>query len=97
MCNFVSNRPPMTYRRYYGPEGRIIRRPGDAMLDLTVLSQPERDVLAVVLDGRTSAKAIAVALAIKPKRAEYLKCSILRKTGVHSTVDLLRRALTDPR
>jgi DNA-binding CsgD family transcriptional regulator len=62
------------------------------MTTLGVLSRRELEVLAHVLQGRTSDR-IAALCHISPKTVEVHRMHIGRKLGVHSPVELFRLAV----
>ena len=57
-----------------------------------VLTLREREVLALVVKGK-SAKQIADVLHLSPKTIEFHKYRMLKKLGLHSTVELARYAV----
>ena len=57
-----------------------------------VLSVREREVLQLVVEGK-SAKQIADVLHVSPKTVEFHKYRMLKKLGLHSTVELARYAV----
>ncbi len=63
--------------------------PRDALL-LTLTSR-EQEVLDLVLRGKNTA-AIARQLSLSPRTVETHRAHVMRKLGVHSTVDLVRMA-----
>jgi len=82
---------------YFGPDAaRILaeavqgeeRAPDDPYGSLT---DREREIFQLVVEGRTSAQ-IAAVLCISPKTVENHRMHIMNKLGVHSTAELLRYA-----
>lgn len=60
--------------------------------DLEALSHRERQVLDLVLSGRSS-RQIALQLFISPKTVEFHRARIMQKLGVRSAAQLFRRCL----
>jgi len=52
----------------------------------------ERDVLQLVVEGRTNA-AIALALSLSPKTVETYRARIMKKLKVRDTVELVKFAM----
>jgi DNA-binding NarL/FixJ family response regulator len=61
---------------------------------LALLTEREREVLALIADGLSS-KEIAVRLGHSPKTAETHRASLMRKLGVHKTSSLVRIAIRE--
>lgn len=59
----------------------------------TALTPRERDIAALLVDGKTAKEAAAV-LGISPRTVEIYRTRLLRKYGVSSTPDLVLRLLT---
>ena len=57
------------------------------------LTPRERDIAALVIDGKT-AKEAAAALGISPRTVDIYRTRLLRKYGVSNSQDLVRRLLT---
>jgi DNA-binding NarL/FixJ family response regulator len=64
-------------------------REGTNVSPLDSLSLRERDVLQLVVEGRTNA-AIAQALSLSPKTVETYRARIMRKLKVRDTVELVK-------
>jgi DNA-binding NarL/FixJ family response regulator len=67
-------------------------REGDKLSPLDSLSLRERDVLQMVVEGRTNA-VIAQSLSLSPKTVETYRARIMRKLKVHDTVELVKFAM----
>ncbi len=67
-------------------------RDGSNLSPLDSLSLRERDVLQLVVEGRTNA-AIAQALSLSPKTVETYRARIMKKLKVHDTVELVKFAM----
>lgn len=67
-------------------------REGASLSPLDSLSLRERDVLQLVVEGRTNV-AIAQALSLSPKTVETYRARIMRKLKVHDTVELVKFAM----
>ncbi len=67
-------------------------REGDKVSPLDSLSLRERDVLQMVVEGRTNA-VIAQSLSLSPKTVETYRARIMRKLKVHDTVELVKFAM----
>jgi DNA-binding NarL/FixJ family response regulator len=61
---------------------------------LAQLTEREREVLALIVEGLTS-KEIAARLGHSPKTAETHRASVMRKLGVHKTSSLVRIAIRE--
>ncbi len=59
----------------------------------TALTPRERDIAALLIDGKT-AKEAAAALGISPRTVDIYRTRLLRKYGVSNSHDLVRRLLT---
>jgi DNA-binding NarL/FixJ family response regulator len=64
-------------------------REGTNVSPLDSLSLRERDVLQLVVEGRTNA-AIALALSLSPKTVETYRARIMKKLKVKDTVELVK-------
>jgi DNA-binding NarL/FixJ family response regulator len=64
-------------------------REGTNVSPLDSLSLRERDVLQLVVEGRTNA-AIALALSLSPKTVETYRARIMKKLKVRDTVELVK-------
>ncbi len=64
-------------------------REGANVSPLDSLSLRERDVLQLVVEGRTNA-AIAQALSLSPKTVETYRARIMKKLKVRDTVELVK-------
>ena len=58
----------------------------------TALTEKEREVLALVLEGHPN-KAIAAALNITPRAVEMRRASLMGKLGARSLAELIRMAI----
>ncbi len=67
-------------------------RDGTSLSPLDSLSLRERDVLQLVVEGRTNV-AIAQALSLSPKTVETYRARIMKKLKVHDTVELVKFAM----
>ena len=67
-------------------------RDGSNLSPLDSLSLRERDVLQLVVEGRTNA-AIAQALSLSPKTVETYRARIMKKLKVRDTVELVKFAM----
>lgn len=67
-------------------------RDGANVSPIDSLSLRERDVLQLVVEGRTNA-AVAQALSLSPKTVETYRARIMRKLKVHDTVELVKFAM----
>jgi DNA-binding NarL/FixJ family response regulator len=67
-------------------------RDGANVSPIDSLSLRERDVLQLVVEGRTNA-AIAQSLSLSPKTVETYRARIMRKLKVHDTVALVKFAM----
>lgn len=67
-------------------------REGTTLSPLDSLSLRERDVLQLVVEGRTNV-AIAQALSLSPKTVETYRARIMKKLKVHDTVELVKFAM----
>lgn len=67
-------------------------RDGANVSPIDSLSLRERDVLQLVVEGRTNA-AIAQALSLSPKTVETYRARIMRKLKVRDTVELVKFAM----
>ncbi len=67
-------------------------REGTGLSPLDSLSLRERDVLQLVVEGRTNV-AIAQVLALSPKTVETYRARIMKKLKVHDTVELVKFAM----
>ncbi len=67
-------------------------RDGSNLSPLDSLSLRERDVLQLVVEGRTNA-AIAQSLSLSPKTVETYRARIMKKLKVHDTVELVKFAM----
>jgi len=67
-------------------------RDGANVSPIDSLSLRERDVLQLVVEGRTNA-AIAAALSLSPKTVETYRTRIMRKLKVRDTVELVKFAM----
>ncbi len=67
-------------------------RDGSNLSPLDSLSLRERDVLQLVVEGRTNA-AIAQALSLSPKTVETYRARIMKKLKVRYTVELVKFAM----
>jgi DNA-binding NarL/FixJ family response regulator len=67
-------------------------RDGSSLSPLDSLSLRERDVLQLVVEGRTNA-AIAQALSLSPKTVETYRARIMKKLKVRDTVELVKFAM----
>ncbi|TMG78165.1 MAG: response regulator transcription factor [Betaproteobacteria bacterium] len=67
-------------------------RDGSNLSPLDSLSLRERDVLQLVVEGRTNA-AIALALSLSPKTVETYRARIMKKLKVRDTVELVKFAM----
>jgi len=67
-------------------------RDGANVSPVDSLSLRERDVLQLVVEGRTNA-AIAQAMSLSPKTIETYRTRIMRKLKVHDTVELVKFAM----
>jgi len=67
-------------------------RDGSNLSPLDSLSLRERDVLQLVVEGRTNAL-IAQSLSLSPKTVETYRARIMKKLKVHDTVELVKFAM----
>ena len=67
-------------------------REGTSLSPLDSLSLRERDVLQLVVEGKTNV-AIAQALSLSPKTVETYRARIMKKLKVHDTVELVKFAM----
>ena len=67
-------------------------REGASLSPLDSLSLRERDVLQLVVEGKTNV-AIAQALSLSPKTVETYRARIMKKLKVHDTVELVKFAM----
>ena len=67
-------------------------RDGSNLSPLDSLSLRERDVLQLVVEGRTNAL-IAHSLSLSPKTVETYRARIMKKLKVHDTVELVKFAM----
>lgn len=67
-------------------------REGASLSPLDSLSLRERDVLQLVVEGKTNL-AIAQALSLSPKTVETYRARIMKKLKVHDTVELVKFAM----
>ena len=65
---------------------------GSSLSPIDSLSLRERDVLQLVVGGRTNA-AIAQSLSLSPKTVETYRARIMKKLKVHDTVELVKFAM----
>jgi DNA-binding NarL/FixJ family response regulator len=81
-------------RTYIGAmeEGELPMRRRMRYTPVTVLTSRERDVLALIAEGKT-VKEIAARLFISPKTAEHHRARICGKLGVRTTAHLVRFAV----
>ena len=59
---------------------------------LEALSQREREIMQLVVEGHTSAK-IAETLGLSKKTVETYRCRLMRKLGVHNVPELVKYAI----
>lgn len=80
-------------RRYLSPALRHLERRGDSGASpLESLSAREREVLQLVVEGRSSAE-IAAAIHLSPKSVETYRSRLMRKLGVADITALVKFAI----